>query len=108
MGQTEMRDEIESVCSFTIAHLDEWENMLWFNGSLLKNKVANMTEFWVPDTWMVDGEWNIGQRPALSCMRKADIRIVSDNIKEIVASSVAAALELERSAKNMGVNLFDH
>jgi hypothetical protein len=108
MGQIEMRDEIESVCSFTIAHLDESEMLLWFNGSLLKNKVTNMTEFAVPDTWMVDGEWDIGQRPALSCMRKADIRIVGGHIKEIVASSVAEARELERCAEETGINLFDH
>ena len=46
-----------TVCSFTIAHVDEKDKLLWYNGSLLKNKAINKVEFLVPSHWMMDGTW---------------------------------------------------
>jgi len=34
--------------------------LLWFNGSLLKNKEIDSLEFDVPTEWMIDGTWEKG------------------------------------------------
>jgi alpha 1,3-mannosyltransferase len=49
------------LCSFAIAHTDEKDDLLWYNGSLLKNKATNLTEFDVPDRYMLDGDWIKGR-----------------------------------------------
>lgn len=69
----EARDEpsTKKVCSFVIAHVDEREDLIWYNGGLLKNKkIPEMKhDYAVPDKWMVDGEWQKGAtREDMSCM----------------------------------------
>jgi hypothetical protein len=43
------------VCSFTIAHVDHNNKLLWYNGSLPKNKEIDPNDFDVPTEWMIDG-----------------------------------------------------
>jgi len=106
LGKTEMRDDQKSVCSFSIAHLDERAKLLWYNGSLLKNKAVNLTDFLVPEAWMVDGEWVKGNAKAeLSCMRKTDIRTVDEGVRTIIGDSIAVAQRLDKEVQDMGIDL---
>jgi Mannosyltransferase putative len=43
------------VCSFTIGHVNHNNKLLWYNGSLLKNKEIDPNDFEVPTEWMIDG-----------------------------------------------------
>src|SRR5690606_34401938 len=56
------------VCSYVIAHADEDDGLLWYNGSLLKNKVKAAGEYLVPTHWMVNGTWDKGNKGQYSCM----------------------------------------
>lgn len=65
------KPDTKRVCSFVIAHLDDKNELIWYNGGLLKNKgIPEMShEYGVPDKWMVDAEWQKGAtKPEMSCM----------------------------------------
>jgi Mannosyltransferase putative len=49
-------DKTERACSFTIAHTDENDKLLWYNGSLLKNKAIDALAFEVLTHWMMSGQ----------------------------------------------------
>ena len=84
------------VCSFTIAHVDEHDRLVWYNGSLLKNKLRNTTEFEVPTHWMMDGEWEKGAtKPDPSCMKGAKVRETSSEERSIVLDTVKYAEKLD-------------
>lgn len=90
----------KKVCSFVIAHLDEEERLLWFNGGLLKNKkVADMShDYMVPSDlkWMVDGKWEKGSdRMVGSCMAGMEIRELSDTETAILADSIQEAQDID-------------
>lgn len=57
------------VCSYVIAHVDAGDKLLWYNGSLLKNKIKDQETFLVPTHWMVNGTWEKGVKGVFSCMR---------------------------------------
>jgi alpha 1,3-mannosyltransferase len=48
------------VCSFISAPVDEKDKLLWYNGSLLKDKAVDSTTFEVPKEWMIDEKWEKG------------------------------------------------
>lgn len=78
LGELRVKDEKEKVCGFTIAHVDEEDHLLWENGSLLKNKAVNKTEFVIPTHWMIDATWEKGGTKAdMSCMKDGVAREVS-------------------------------
>ena len=84
-----LNDDGSRVCSFTIAHVDEHDKLMWYNGSLLKNKLVNATAFEIPTHWMLDGIWEKGAtKPDLSCMKGATIRETSEEEKRIIGESV--------------------
>ncbi|KAI4092331.1 MAG: hypothetical protein LQ344_003576 [Seirophora lacunosa] len=86
----------DKVCSFTIAHFDEQEKLLWYNGGLLLNKLKNNTEFDVPTHYMFDGVWEKGAtKPDHSCMRDAEIRETSEQERELVRKSVEGAKAID-------------
>lgn len=88
----------EAVCGFTIAHVDHKRKLLWYNGSLLKNKREDLSEFDVPFEWMIDGEWEKGtNKEDLSCMFDAPVHAI-DNVSVIVITqSVERAMRIDRS-----------
>lgn len=95
------------VCSFTIAHVGQHEKLLWYNGSLLKNKATNKTDFSVPTHWMIGGVWMKGiTKSDLSCMKDAEVRSISDQDSAILAASVKAAQAMDRSLVDL-VNIED-
>lgn len=57
------------VCSYVIAHVDAEDKLLWYNGSLLRNKIKDQETFLVPTHWMVNGTWEKGLKGVFSCMR---------------------------------------
>ena len=88
---------VDRVCSFGIAHIDREDELLWFNGSLLKNKRVNETEYYVPKVWMVDGEWEKGAdhfQP--SCMKGSRTNWCSKKETEILKRSVEEAKNMDQ------------
>ena len=84
------------VCSFTIAHVDEHDKLMWYNSSLLKNKLVNATAFEIPTHWMMDGIWGKGAtKPDFSCMKGAKIRETSEEVKRIIRDSVDRARDID-------------
>ncbi|PKS08331.1 hypothetical protein jhhlp_005275 [Lomentospora prolificans] len=84
------------VCSYVIAHPDaEGKGLLWYNGSLLKNKINAAGEYLVPSHWMVNGTWNKGIRPKFSCMKDGDFHEISSDQKEVLEQSVDEAKKLD-------------
>lgn len=90
------------VCSFVIAHVDHQNNLLWYNGGLLKNKqIPSMShEYAVPDKWMVDAEWQKGaSKPDMSCMVGGPVHNVPESQIGILESSIAEAKWVDEALK---------
>ncbi|KAI1613744.1 mannosyltransferase putative-domain-containing protein [Exophiala viscosa] len=84
--------EEKRVCSFTIAHVDHRDRLLWFNGSLLRNKENNPMEFDVPSEWMIDATWEKGaSKQDMSCMSGGEVRQIDVGAVDIVQRSVELA-----------------
>jgi alpha 1,3-mannosyltransferase len=85
------------VCSFTIAHVDAKNKLLWYNGSLLKNKEISATDLDVPTEWMIDGTWEKGASKAdMSCMKDTDIRKLTSLELDVLQKTVKLAEENDR------------
>ncbi|KAK4944442.1 hypothetical protein LTR10_016116 [Elasticomyces elasticus] len=88
--------EENRVCSFTIAHVDHKDKLLWYNGSLLKNKENDPREFDVPTEWMIDATWKKGaSKQDMSCMSGGEIRRIDKKALEIVQNSVELAKKID-------------
>ncbi|KAG9247960.1 mannosyltransferase putative-domain-containing protein [Calycina marina] len=87
----------KDVCSFTIAHADQKERLLWFNGSLLKNKHMDKKTFEVPTHWMADGKWQKGARKVdLSCMVGGNVNVLTGGENAILAKTIEAAKDVDK------------
>jgi alpha 1,3-mannosyltransferase len=90
------RNNENRVCSFTIAHLDHRKKLLWYNGSLLKDKEISGSDFDIPTDWMVDGIWEKGATKAdLSCMRGSQINRVGSNELSVLQKLVEGARRID-------------
>ncbi|KAJ9150310.1 Glycosyl transferase [Pleurostoma richardsiae] len=86
----------QKVCSFVIAHVDEHDRLLWYNGGLLKNKMTDPTTFEVPTHWTMDGEWVKGARKEdMSCMRDSLVRELTDQEKDVLQRSMDMAKSVD-------------
>ncbi|KAG8668395.1 hypothetical protein FPOAC2_07679 [Fusarium poae] len=84
------------VCSFVIAHVDQDEKLLWYNGGLLKNKAVNQTEFEVPTHWMIDQTWHKGgSKKDMSCMAGKIVNELSSVEKGILKRAIDAAKDVD-------------
>ncbi|KAM7193314.1 mannosyltransferase putative domain containing protein [Rhypophila sp. PSN 637] len=95
------------ICSFTIAHLDEDDKLLWYNGGLLKNKLLKDMEdvYEVPNKWMVDAEWIKGnKKEAFSCMRGGpeEVHDITDWERTLLESFIERAKWVDGSYKALG------
>jgi len=100
IGNIEVQDGKTKVCSFTIAHTDEEDKLLWYNGSLLRNKLMNSTGFDIPTSWMVDGTWEKGAaKPDMSCMADELAREVTEAERNILKISVEKAMNIDTRIK---------
>ncbi|KAL7788271.1 glycosyltransferase family 71 protein [Trichoderma ceciliae] len=84
-----------SVCSFVIAHVDQKNKLLWYNGSLLKNKLADPNWYEVPVFWMMDGKWEKGGKKDMSCMVDETVRRLSGEEITILQHSIEAAIKVD-------------
>lgn len=82
--------ERRKVCSFVIAHSDENDRLLWYNGGLLKNKMTEPNLYETPTHWMLDGVWEKGgSKPEMSCkvngttiaLSEAEIAVLDKSIE---------------------------
>lgn len=100
LGWETPRDDVgdsDCICSFTIAHLDDEDGLLWFNGSLLKNKRADDREYELPEGWMTDGTWEKGVwREDMSCMTGAPANGLKETEIEALSLSIEAAEGVDR------------
>ena len=95
-------DKEQKVCGFTIAHVDAQKKLLWYNGSLLKDKVSNQVDFDVPTKWMVDATWEKGATKAdLSCMADGVVNDVSKGNQEILRKSVELAKQIDQKLESL-------
>ncbi|KAL8767251.1 MAG: hypothetical protein Q9209_006177 [Squamulea sp. 1 TL-2023] len=91
-----MNADNKKTCSFTIAHFDEQDKLLWYNGSLLKNKVTNVTQFDVPTHYMLDGVWEKGAaKQDISCMKEGKLEETSKEEREILGKNIDKAKDLD-------------
>lgn len=89
---------MKKVCSFVIAHVDDEDNLIWYNGGLLKNKkIPEMThDYAVPDKWMVDGEWHKGAlRLDMSCMTGETMHDLSEEQMMRLERSIEEAKRID-------------
>jgi alpha 1,3-mannosyltransferase len=97
VGAVQTKGDVIQVCGFTIAHVDAKDKLLWYNGSLLKNKMVSMEEFDVPTQWMMDGVWEKGATKAhMSCMSGAPLLRLDESEIKILEESVRVAKEVDR------------
>ncbi|KAL1959623.1 hypothetical protein VTO42DRAFT_1658 [Malbranchea cinnamomea] len=102
IGEVVKRDNVSRVCSFTIAHVDDKDEPLWLNGSLLKNKALNETEFWIPEAWMADGEWEKGfSKSSWSCKKGGRIEALDKHTIDIFRRSVDQARRLDNMMRTL-------
>ncbi|KAL7948260.1 glycosyltransferase family 71 protein [Trichoderma barbatum] len=90
-----------AVCSFVIAHTDEEDKLLWYNGSLLKNKLADAHGYEVPLYWMMDGQWEKGAKKEMSCMVEETRRRLTGEEVLILQHSIEAAVRVDEVLASM-------
>ncbi|KAL7807324.1 family 71 glycosyltransferase [Trichoderma aethiopicum] len=95
--EKEGEGESKAVCSFVIAHTDEADKLLWYNGSLLKNKLVDAHGYEVPLYWMMDGEWEKGGKKEMSCMVKGERRWLSGDEISVLQRSIEAAIRVDEA-----------
>lgn len=95
----EQRDERgkSKVCSFVIAHVDDSDKLLWYNGGLLKNKMTSDVEYEVPLKWMIDAEWQKGAtKRDMSCMVGGEVRSLTGEEIDVLKRTIELAQELDK------------
>ncbi|EXJ84088.1 hypothetical protein A1O3_04755 [Capronia epimyces CBS 606.96] len=86
----------DRVCSFTIAHVDHKTKLLWYNGSLLKNKEIDSVDFDVPREWMIDGNWEKGAtKQDMSCMSGAPVQPIDHDLVKLLEDTVDLAKKID-------------
>lgn len=94
-GKPQPKPEVR-VCSFVIAHVDQIDKLLWYNGGLLKNKIVNQTAFEVPTHWMIDQHWvKGGSKQDMSCMVGTEVSTLSEHELDILSRSIAVAQDVD-------------
>ncbi|KAF7593650.1 hypothetical protein BBP40_011056 [Aspergillus hancockii] len=88
----------QKVCSFVIAHVDAKNQLLWYNGSLLKNKGRSemADEYETPTNWMIDAEWQKGAaKQDMSCMVGGEVRNLTQSDLDVMQRSIELAKHLD-------------
>ncbi|KAM0350403.1 hypothetical protein ACHAP4_009970 [Fusarium culmorum] len=90
------KKEEVSVCSFVIAHVDQDERLMWYNGGLLKNKAVNQTEFEVATHWMIDQTWHKGgSKKDMSCMTGKIVSELTYGEKDVLRRAIDVAKDVD-------------
>lgn len=96
----EENGNVTRVCSFVIAHTDEKDKLLWYNGSLLKNKRVDPEGYEVPEYWMMDGKWHKGRtKDDMSCMTDSVVLELTNEEKRLLRESLEVAKRVDTALK---------
>lgn len=94
--QDKTEESMERICSFVIGHLDDRDEVLWYNGGLLKNKRLDPLEFGLPTHMMVDGTWEKGAtKDDMSCMLGSTGKPLPREVDRILNKSITLAQDLD-------------
>lgn len=86
----------ERICSFVIGHVDTRDELIWYNGGLLKNKKVDPHEFGLPTHTMVDGTWEKGaDRTQMSCMVGKTGKPLTQDMTQRLDTSITLAKSLD-------------
>lgn len=85
-----------------VAHVDDSKKLLWFNGSLLKNKAGgtNVREYFAPTKWMMDGTWTL-EDDFMASMSGAKELDLSTTEKAVIEESVDAAMKIDQQLEKL-------
>ncbi|KAK2044510.1 hypothetical protein LZ31DRAFT_522606 [Colletotrichum somersetense] len=84
------------VCSLAIAHVDEADGLLWYNGGLEMSKMGEPADFEVPTHWMIDQQWLKGEKKKdMSCMVGTGAQELSGHEREVLERSIKAANDVD-------------
>ncbi|GJC83798.1 alpha-1,3-mannosyltransferase MNT3 [Colletotrichum liriopes] len=90
-------DTVQRICSFVIGHVDLRDELIWYNGGLLKNKKVDPQEFGLPTHTIVDGKWEKGgDRTQMSCMVGHNVKPLNKEMEWILNSSITLAQKLDK------------
>jgi alpha 1,3-mannosyltransferase len=93
------------VCGSHQAHLDEKGKLIWFNGSLLKNRWGSLRQFMYADRLSVDGNWQWDlTTDHTSCMEEGTTKPLDRREQNILEKSRRAAMELDEKFSQL-INL---
>lgn len=93
--------DVDAVCTQLIAHVDHEDNLLWWNGGLLRDKGIDASGYNSPPTvWMRDGTWTPADPGSLSTMAGAEVRLVMENEAEVVSESISRAKQIDAKVKS--------
>lgn len=95
-GELREQDGQNQVCGNTLAHYDKNGGLIWYNGSLLRDKSRNHRTYMVPQYKTMGGECFWISDPELHfCCRDADILELTDSEHGIIEMSVEAAQKMD-------------
>lgn len=89
-------DKTPKVCSFVIAHTDTDGKLIWYNGGLLKNKLADPDSYEAPEAWMFDGKWEKGAKKEFSCMVGGNLQKLTEGEVSILQGNIKEAIRVDK------------
>lgn len=86
----------DRICSFVIGHVDIEDELIWYNGGLLKNKKVDPHELGLPTHIMVDGTWEKGAtKEDMSCMIGSTSKPLTQGVSRTLNVSIVLAQKLD-------------
>lgn len=79
-----------------IGHVDIRDELIWYNGGLLKNKKVDSHEFGLPTQVMIDGIWEKGAtKTDMSCMVGEMSKSLTQDMTKILNTSITLAQKVD-------------
>lgn len=90
------------ICGNAIAHTDEDDKLLWFNGALLKNKWQDQENFGNFSHYMLDGEFRAQNGgDGVSCEHQGEVLSVDEKERKILSDLVEQAKYVDSRFKDL-------
>ncbi len=90
-----------NVCGNAIAHLDERDRLLWFNGALLANKHQDKGTYANFTHYILDGHWEPLGPLGENCENQGVLLTVSEQEKNVLSSSIREAKIIDEQFKDL-------
>ena len=96
-GEIRERDGKVHVCGNTISHSSHQDGrLIWYNGSLLRNKSSNRETYMVPQYQILGGRCDWVRDPDLQfCCHSAEILELTSSERDVLERSVDIAKNLD-------------